>query len=41
MANENGKTNNEGEVKLDLIQANGHSKNGDASFPASKKVYVE
>ena len=41
MANENGKTNNEGEVKLDLIQANGHSKNGDASFPASRKVYVE
>ena len=41
MANANGKTNNEGEVKLDLIQANGHSKNGDASFPASRKVYVE
>ena len=41
MANANGKTNDGNEVKLDLIQANGHSKNGDASFPASRKVYVE
>ena len=41
MANPNGKTNNEGEVKLDLIGANGQSTNGGASFPASRKVYVE
>ena len=41
MANPNGKTNNEGEVKLDLIGANGQSTNGGASFPASRRVYVE
>ena len=41
MANANGKTNNEGEAKLNLIGANGHSRNGDASFPASRRVYVE
>ena len=41
MANPNGKTNNEGEVKLDLIGANGQSTNGGVSFPASRKVYVE
>ena len=45
MAHSNGKTNNESEAKLNLIQANGsengHSAEGEASFPASQKVYVE
>ena len=41
MANANGKTNDGNEVKLDLVQANGQSTNGGASFPASRKVYVE
>ena len=37
MADSNGKTNNANEAKLNLIQANGHTTNGDASFPASQK----
>ncbi len=41
MAHSNGKTNDGNEVKLDLIGANGQSTNGGASFPASRKVYVE
>ena len=45
MAHSNGKTNNKSEAKLNLIQANGsengHSANGEASFPASQKVYIE
>ena len=41
MAHSNGKTNDGTEAKLNLIQANGHATNGDASFPASRKVYVE
>ena len=41
MAHSNGKANDGNEVKLDLIGANGQSTNGGASFPASRKVYVE
>ena len=45
MTHANGNTNNESEAKLNLIQANGaangQAAEGDASFPASQKVYVE
>ena len=41
MANANGKSGSENGVTRNLLEANGQAAEGGASFPASRKVYVE